>query len=125
MPNILLIDDEEHIRTLYSMRLEKVAGFKVDTASDGKEALSKISQSKPDTIILDIIMPEMSGSDVLEAIKSDKKYNKIPVLMLTGTTDLHRITECLQKGAAGYIEKGERHDDIIKKNILIRLSKRS
>lgn len=78
MTKILLVDDEESVRTMYSHSLQKIDGFVVDTAEDCNQALVKIEQSKPDVIILDIAMPQVSGIRVLEAVKSDPKLKKIP-----------------------------------------------
>jgi len=78
MTKILLVDDDEAVRRMFSESLQKVDGFSVDTADDGNQALLKIAQTKPDIIILDIAMPELTGIQVLEVVKSDSKFKKIP-----------------------------------------------
>jgi twitching motility two-component system response regulator PilG len=83
MTKILLVDDDEAVRRMFSESLQKVDGFSVDTADDGNQALLKIAQTKPDIIILDIAMPELTGIQVLEVVKSDSKFKKIPIVMLT------------------------------------------
>jgi len=126
MTKILLVDDEELVRTMYSKSLQKVDGFVVDTAEDGNQALLKIAQTKPDIIILDIAMPELSGIQVLEVVKSDPQFKKIPIIMFTGTADYTEINECLAKGASSYITKGDRHSEIVDKiKMVIRLNRKS
>ena len=66
MTKILLVDDDEAVRTMFSESLQKVDGFSVDTADDGNQALLKIAQTKPDIIILDIAMPELTASRFLK-----------------------------------------------------------
>jgi two-component system, OmpR family, alkaline phosphatase synthesis response regulator PhoP len=78
---ILVVDDEKDIVDLLSYNLTK-EGFKVITARNGREALERVRQ-KPDLIILDIMMPEMSGLQVIQELKKDKKTATIPVLLLT------------------------------------------
>jgi len=125
MPNILLVDDEESIRDLYS-KLLTVDGFQVNTASSGEEALTKVLKDKPDIILLDISLPEMNGIEVLAKIKSDNATDNIPVVMFTGSSEMQTISECLQKGAAGYIVKGEDHEELVNRvNLLVRLRKKS
>jgi CheY-like chemotaxis protein len=126
MTKILLVDDEQSVRTMFSESLQKVDGFVVDTAEDGNQALLKIAQSKPDIVILDIAMPELNGIQVLEVVKSDPKFKNIPIVMLTGTTDYAEINECLGKGASSYITKGDRHSEIVDKiKMIIRLNRKS
>jgi len=122
MIKILFADDEENIRNLYSQSLQDIDGFEVETASDGEEALQKIDLNKPHLIILDIMMPKKTGTEVLKAIKSDPSTKNIPVLMFSGVADMSTITECLELGAVGYIQKDEEHEEIIAKiKLLVRL----
>lgn len=122
MIKILYADDEEVTRNLYTESLQGIDGFEVETASDGNEALEKIDQIKPNLIILDILMPEKSGVEVLKEIKSDPDKKNIPVLMFSGVSDLNTITECLDLGAVGYIQKNEEHEEIIAKiKLMVRL----
>jgi DNA-binding response OmpR family regulator len=122
MVKILFADDEETVRNLYSESLQEVDGFEVETASNGSEALQKIDQIKPHLIILDILMPEKSGLEVLKEIKSDPDKKNIPVLMFSGVSDLNTITQCLELGAVGYIQKDEEHEEIMAKiKLLVRL----
>ncbi len=122
MIKILFADDEENIRNLYSQSLQDIDGFEVETASDGEEALQKIDLNKPHLIILDIMMPKKTGTEVLKAIKSDPSTKNIPVLMFSGVADMSTITECLELGAIGFIQKDEEHEEIMAKiKLLVRL----
>jgi DNA-binding response OmpR family regulator len=80
MKRILVVDDEEGIRQLYKEELED-EGYKVELAERGEEALEKISESKPDVVILDLKMPGMGGLEVLERIRERDK--DLPVIICT------------------------------------------
>jgi len=122
MIKILFVDDEEFVRNLYSKSLESIEGYEVETASDGEEALKKIDLIKPHLIILDILMPKKTGTEVLKIIKSDPNMKNIPVLIFSGVSDLNTITECLELGAVAYLQKDEEHEEIIAKiKLLVRL----
>ena len=122
MIKILFADDEEIVRNLYSQSLQGIDGFEVETASDGQEALEKIELFKPHLISLDIFMPKKTGTEVLKAIKSNPDTKSLPVLMFSGVSDLKSITECLELGANGFIQKNEEHEEIIAKiKLLVRL----
>ena len=79
IPNILIVDDDPHIRELVSVFLER-EGFQTYEAIDGLDALQKINEVKVDMVILDIMMPNMDGFDVCFELR---KYYDIPILMLT------------------------------------------
>lgn len=79
---IVLAEDDVVLQEMYRERL-KVEGYNVIHASDGKDALAKILEHKPDLIMLDIMMPQMNGIDVLKKIKTDKSVKDIPVIVAT------------------------------------------
>jgi len=100
---ILVVDDEKDIIDLLVYNLSK-EGFSVLTARDGKEALEKVKQ-KPNLIILDIMMPEMNGLQVIQELKKEKTTSGIPVLLLTSKgTETDEIVG-LEVGADDYIIK--------------------
>ena len=100
---ILVVDDEKDIIDLLSYNLSK-EGFTVITARNGKEALEK-AKHKPDLIILDLMMPEMSGLLVIQEVKKDKTISSIPILILTAKgTETDEIVG-LEVGADDYIIK--------------------
>jgi two-component system alkaline phosphatase synthesis response regulator PhoP len=100
---VLVVDDEKDIIDLLSYNLSK-EGLAVITARNGKDALEKVKQ-KPDLIILDVMMPEMNGLQVLQELKKDKKTSSIPVLMLTAKGSETDEIVGLEVGADDYIVK--------------------
>lgn len=101
---ILVADDEMDVVNLVSQNLLG-AGFQVLKASDGAEALEKARRLDPALIVLDLMMPKMSGTDVLRALKSDPRTAEIPVVMLTARKDeVDRIVS-LELGADDYVTK--------------------
>lgn len=82
MPKVLIIEDDQNLRDIYREEFE-TEGFTVNVAHDGEEGLQKISELRPDIILLDILMPKMTGFDVLSKIKKDDELKNIPVLVLT------------------------------------------
>jgi two-component system alkaline phosphatase synthesis response regulator PhoP len=100
---ILVVDDEKDIVDLLLYNLTK-EGFAVITARNGKEALEKVKQ-KPDLIILDVMMPEMNGLQVVQELKKEKKTASIPVLLLTAKGSETDEIVGLEVGADDYIVK--------------------
>ncbi|MCK5236118.1 MAG: response regulator, partial [Deltaproteobacteria bacterium] len=101
---ILTVDDEADILALLSYNLKK-SGFIVIEAKDGPEAIELALKKNPDLIILDIMLPNMEGTDVLKKLKADKKTERIPVIMLTAKgEEVDRIVG-LELGADDYITK--------------------
>lgn len=103
---ILIADDEEATRDLYKLRLSKEP-FKIIFAASGKETLDKAIQQRPDLILLDIMMPQKSGMEVLENLKKNPKTKEIPVLMLTVLPHEEIKKEALELGAADYLIKSQ------------------
>jgi|SRR3989338_9110451 len=100
--NILIVDDEKDIREGLKNLLDS-EGYNVDTAIDGTDALEKIKGLKYQLIISDIMMPRMSGIELLGKIKEISPF--IEVIVITGYSTLERTLECIEKGAISYIEK--------------------
>ncbi len=99
---ILVVDDEEVLRLTLKTRLRS-AGFQVDVAADGREALEKLKKDAFDAVLLDINMPRMNGIEALDHIA--ESYPKTDVVMLTGFADFTTAIECLKKGARDYLVK--------------------
>jgi CheY-like chemotaxis protein len=102
--SILVVDDEPMARDLLRLMLER-AGFKISEASDGLDALEKVSHLRPDLIILDVMMPEMDGFEVCRALRSDAATASLPVIMLSAKTHPQAIREGKQAGANKYLSK--------------------
>lgn len=107
---ILVVDDEPDIVLFLSTALED-AGFNVQTASDGNQALDKVRESAPDFISLDLVMPGKSGIRFFHELRRHKGWSKIPVMVVTGharehASDLAEITDARTvTGPALYLEK--------------------
>lgn len=91
MKKILIIDDEDSLREILKVNL-KNNGFECLLAKDGTIGLEKAKKDKPDLIILDLMMPGISGEEVCKNLKSDKETSSIPIIMLTAkATDADRV----------------------------------
>ena len=102
--SLLVVDDGDNNRDLLSRRLKK-EGFEVDEAENGLQALEKIRNKKFDLVLLDIIMPEMNGYQVLESIKTDKDLAQIPVIMISALDEIDSVVHCIEMGAEDYLQK--------------------
>lgn len=101
---ILVVDDEPANIFLLEGLLSEL-GYQVQTAMNGPEALQWLEKQLPDAILLDVMMPGMSGIDVLEALQQKEETREIPVLMVTAKTGPEDVEEALKKGAQDYIKK--------------------
>jgi len=101
---ILLVDDEEDILEFLSYNLKK-EGFRIDTANNGISALKKLEKSKPDLIILDVMMPEMDGIEVCEKIREQDNFDDILILFLTARSEEYSELAGFSAGADDYITK--------------------
>ena len=103
-PKILIIDDEIHIVELIKFNLEN-SGYEVDVSYDGLDGYLKIKQDKPNLVLLDWMLPNISGIDMLKKIRSDESLSNIPVIMLTAKNMESDKIEGLELGADDYITK--------------------
>ena len=101
---ILIVEDEEDVQELIRYNLEK-NGYLSESAVDGKAALSKIRSSKPDLILLDLMLPKIDGLQVCRSLKGDAATSDIPVVMLTAKGTEADIVTGLEMGADDYITK--------------------
>jgi PAS domain S-box-containing protein len=102
MSRILVVDDEDSFRMVVKMLLEKEE-HEIFEASSGEDALKKIREVKPDLLLLDVMMPGMSGMDVLKAVR--KKHPESDVIMVTAYGNIERAVEALRLGAYDFIQK--------------------
>ncbi len=101
---ILIIDDDSNFREIIESCLNN-HGYHTILASNGEEGIAQAKTHKPHAILLDLLMPEMSGEDVLLALQEHRKTQNIPVIMLTGESALQNISSTLKLGATDYIVK--------------------
>lgn len=101
---ILIIDDETINLDFFDVMLSKL-GFVVEKAEDGEEGLVKVRKFSPDLILLDNIMPKLSGWEVTKTLKADSKYREIPIIMLSALDDVKDKVEGFEMGVDDYITK--------------------
>jgi DNA-binding response OmpR family regulator len=112
---ILIVDDEEDIVMVLRARFEE-KGYEVSEAADGKEALNSVKESVPDIIILDEMMPKISGFKVCGMLKADARYSKIPIIIHTARV-AHEEDLAISKevGANDLVSKAIDFEDLLKK----------
>lgn len=101
---ILTCDDEKNIVRLIQVNLER-QGYEVVTAYNGRECLEVVERENPDLIVLDLMMPEMTGFEVLDALKKNPATENIPVIMLTARTQDQDVLRGWQAGVECYLTK--------------------
>lgn len=101
---ILVVDDTEANRALLSRRLGR-NGHVVDTADGGKSALKAVTTAEYDLILLDLMMPDMNGLEVLARLKADAAVRHIPIMMISALDEIDSIVRCIEAGAEDYIPK--------------------
>ncbi|MFZ3166325.1 MAG: response regulator [Candidatus Methanoperedens sp.] len=100
---VLIVDDEEVNIRIIEAYLNKE--YEIITAQNGKEAMDKIEQDKPDIVLLDIMMPKISGYDVCKSIKENDATRFIPVVMITALSGLEAKVKAIENGAEDYLTK--------------------
>jgi two-component system alkaline phosphatase synthesis response regulator PhoP len=101
---ILIADDEPDIVEIISFHLEK-AGYQIETAKDGSEAIEKAKSFKPDCILLDIMMPKRNGFEVCEYLRSNKDFDKTLIVLLTALNDEASHIKGLELGGDDFVNK--------------------
>jgi CheY-like chemotaxis protein len=102
---VLLIDDEEDIRTIASMSLRRVGGWDVVAVASGPEGIAEAKRAPPDLILLDVMMPGCDGPSTLRQLRADPETARIPVIFITAKAQRREVDELLVKGADGVIIK--------------------
>jgi two-component system alkaline phosphatase synthesis response regulator PhoP len=122
---ILIVDDEPNVVELVNYNL-KLNGFTTDIANDGRTAIQKIKDGAFDLVILDQMLPVVSGIEVLKTIREDKQLSSTPVLMLTAKSEEADVVQALNFGADDYITKPFRvHEMIARVKSILRRSSTS
>ena len=101
---VLVVDDIEENRDVLSRRLKR-QGYAVATTANGREALEKLRSETFDLVLLDIMMPEMDGYEVLQLLKADEALRHIPVIMISALSELDSVVRCIGMGAEDYLLK--------------------
>lgn len=106
MARILIIEDDPLISRMYQ-KIFTFEQYEVELAENGQEGIEMVDEFKPTLILLDVMMPEMNGLEVLDLLKKNPETKKIPVVMLTNLSGQQDAEIALQKGAVKYIIKSE------------------
>jgi len=121
---VLLIEDDPMVVRMYARKF-KLAGYDVRLGFNGFEGMKALKKDRPDIVLLDIMMPRMSGLDMLKMVKSEPQYKDLPVVVLTNLGDrAEDVEKCKQMGAEDYWVKAnmkldevvERINEIVKKH---------
>ena len=104
MKTILLVEDDPFLIDIYTTKL-KESGFSVKIATDGEEALQLIKEEKPDLMILDIVLPQVDGWELLRRIKSASESKNLKVIILSNLGQKEEVEKGLKLGAAKYLIK--------------------
>lgn len=102
--SILIVEDDVFLADLYKTKFT-LEGFKVAAAYDGEKGLELAKKVVPDVILLDLVLPKMSGFDVLREIKLDKKVRDVPVILLTNLSQKSDVEKGMKLGADDYLIK--------------------
>ncbi|NOH60523.1 response regulator [Vibrio sp. RE88] len=113
MTKILAVDDSVSIRQMVSHTLRD-AGYEVETANDGRDALNKVASSKFDVVISDVNMPNMGGFELVKALRDKPQYKFIPILMLTTETSTEKKQQGKSAGATGWLVKPFNPETLLK-----------
>jgi two-component system, OmpR family, phosphate regulon response regulator PhoB len=111
-PLVLIVEDEASLVTMLRYNLEK-QGFRVDEAGDGQEALTRIAENTPDLVLLDWMLPVMSGIEVCRQIRRRPSTRELPVIMVTARTEDQDAVRGLNTGADDYINKPVNMDALL------------
>lgn len=112
MAKLLLIEDDAVFTRIYQKKFTK-EGHQVVTAKDGREGLELIASEQPDVVLLDIMMPELSGLEVLERIKADPAIHGVPVIILTNLGGEEEQERAVELGAVAYLVKSDHHPGLV------------
>jgi len=104
MKSILLIEDDPFLTDIYTTKL-KESGFSLEVAKDGEKGLRKIREKMPDLVVLDIVLPQIDGWEILREIKADEKLKNLKVIILSNLGQKEEIEKGLELGAAKYLIK--------------------
>ncbi len=115
---VLLVEDDDDLRNLMIHKLSK-EGLAVEGVSNGKDAFEKLNQQQPKVILLDLILPDINGFEILENLKKDEKTKNIPVVILSNLGQKSDVDKCLGLGANDYIVKS----DFTPKDVIVKIEK--
>lgn len=104
--SVLIVDDEESLTNVLARKFTD-EGITAYTAYDGKQGLETALEKRPDVILLDIMMPEMDGFDVMKALQQDPWGKDVPVILLTNSSSLDTVAKAVSSGMSEFLVKTE------------------
>src|ERR1051325_10451277 len=104
MNKILIIEDDAIVSHIYRSRMEK-EGFAVEVAGDGQAGFYRLYESKPDALLLDLMLPKLNGIDLLKKIRAVREFEKMPVVVFTNAYVANMIHEAFSAGASAVYNK--------------------
>jgi chitooligosaccharide synthase NodC len=113
---VLVVDDEQDVRELVARKLQ-ASGFQVVTAENGQRALEVLAQQQPDLMLLDVMMPGLSGFDVCRSVKEDRGDSAPPVIFLSARSQDEDISEGMAAGAEDYVVKPFSPADLVRRSV--------
>jgi adenylate cyclase len=102
--NLLVVEDEPEIRDLVAMLLQNL-DYNLSIAEDGAQAMDILKHSNIDLVLLDLLLPEINGYELLEEMRANEAWQNIPVIVLSGTTDMDNVVRCVELGAEDFLPK--------------------
>ena len=103
-PRVLVVDDEPDLLELVRVNLDQ-SGFAVETAASGGEALERLRRAPPDLMVLDLMLPDVSGTEICRQVRADAQLSQLPIIMLTARADEVDRVVGLELGADDYVTK--------------------
>lgn len=107
MKNILLVEDDSFLIDIYTTKLKQENDFSIEVAQDGKQCEILLSKKKFDLLLLDIVLPQMDGWEILRDIKKDSKYKDLKVVILSNLGEKENIEKGFSLGAVKYLIKSQ------------------
>jgi sigma-B regulation protein RsbU (phosphoserine phosphatase) len=104
-PALLVVDDNEDNRYTLGQRLKRLGYTNLEFASNGREALARLRARPFDLMLLDVMMPEMNGYEVLGELRADLRLNHLPVIMISAVDQVESVIRCVELGAEDYLQK--------------------
>jgi len=104
-PHIMCVDDEQDILSVAKLALETVGGYQVTTCCGGTVALERVRDIKPDLILLDVMMPHLSGPATLRELRNIDEFSSTPIIFMTARVQPHEVEEYLKLGASAVVHK--------------------
>jgi len=105
LPGILIVDDNEDNRYTLRLLLESAGHERIASALGGNEAIALLEKEKFNLVLLDMMMPDLNGDEVLKIIKGNPDTRDIPVVMISSDSDAEKVSKCIELGADDYLPK--------------------